>query len=718
MDYVPQELGIYDTVYWEHTEHNCRKCHGNSLANRHHFSEMALNPPPGQGACTYCHPVWDGQGDPPCGDPEEYENGIRKASNCMADCCHATPWLEEHGWHHNTDMAAAENCIACHDPDLIEEITPFRDHETYPPSVVTPSPFSCENCHWEQAVSGQPGDWCDPGHPSTYEHKDYWGNFIEYYEYPKPIYGNFDTHHMGFLGDVSSQCYKCHSQDPNEPDWNPYNPELGRYCQLCHSMATLHRIGPHVNPHAGWVAVGFHVPEDNLVCDDVDPSVYRTGDLAGPAQIERLDANGESYDPPEYWGQVCGTVASFDNEYTADDQCKGCHFDWLDDWPDPEVPPGPPVIDTSVEGLQPIAGSCGALITIRGRNFGSEHTVDRRVEFAPLPAGTPIYELPVHAWTDTLIEVELPCWTFAPGNYAIRVCTEVGCSNFRVFTVTEHPTILTANPTSGPCGTVVTITGNGFDTMQSRMFSDGYHGVHHVVDFVNSSGEYTATVFPFWTATAIGVQVWDWFEDQDDTCGWPNPPFGELRNFVQDDGSVVPSGVCAGHVCPDEPTIPRCDCLALGLSSIYIKAVFFGDEDSSGDLSCGDTIFQIEKSDPIYWELTNEPVIYKLNPRQIERWVPGVDPRNNHLKIYGLNFGPSQQAGDEVRVGLESWYPDGPQVRVIPNPSHLIRWSSTLIRVAFGQLPAAADGRIVYVWVKKGGEYSNALPVRVLPPLP
>src|SRR3990172_8771284 len=36
MDYVPQEIGIYDTIYQELTESSCRKCHGNSTADRHH----------------------------------------------------------------------------------------------------------------------------------------------------------------------------------------------------------------------------------------------------------------------------------------------------------------------------------------------------------------------------------------------------------------------------------------------------------------------------------------------------------------------------------------------------------------------------------------------------------------------------------------------------------------------------------------------------------
>ena len=129
MDYVPQEVGIFDTIYSEHTEHNCRECHGNSLADRHHYTEMVLK----DGTCTFCHPV----------DLSE-PSGIRIERNCLAAGCHET---YDNGWHHNTDMAASRNCVACHNPGLIGEITAFQDHEMYPPTVVTPTPFSCENCH-------------------------------------------------------------------------------------------------------------------------------------------------------------------------------------------------------------------------------------------------------------------------------------------------------------------------------------------------------------------------------------------------------------------------------------------------------------------------------------------------------------------------------------------------------------------------------------------
>src|SRR3989304_8815028 len=198
MDYVPQEIGIYDTMYYEHAEHNCRKCHGNSTADRHHGTPMVVR----DNLCTPCHAVCT-PGSPNC------ENGITIKRNCLTTGCHS--WNEvqfgNQKWHHNTDMAQSENCIACHDPNLIQEITPFRDFEMYPPSVVTPTPFSCENCHWEQAVvvkvpANNPNN---PGHPSTYYHEDEWGNQVVppgVWEYGKPLYGNFDTHHMDFVGEV------------------------------------------------------------------------------------------------------------------------------------------------------------------------------------------------------------------------------------------------------------------------------------------------------------------------------------------------------------------------------------------------------------------------------------------------------------------------------------------------------------------------------------
>ena len=42
MDYVPQNIGVYDTYYENFNETDCRVCHGASTAERHHVTHMLL----------------------------------------------------------------------------------------------------------------------------------------------------------------------------------------------------------------------------------------------------------------------------------------------------------------------------------------------------------------------------------------------------------------------------------------------------------------------------------------------------------------------------------------------------------------------------------------------------------------------------------------------------------------------------------------------------
>jgi hypothetical protein len=687
MDYVPQEIGIYDTIYQEHTEHNCRKCHGNSTADRHHGVPKVVK----YHLCTPCHKSCI-PGEPSC------PNGITMHRDCLTSGCHSWDDVQSGNkkWHHNTDMSASENCIACHNPNIIEEITPFRDFQMYPPTVVTPTPFSCENCHWEQPLSAGAGP-NNPGHPSTYEHRDYWGNYIGYYKYEKPIYSNYDTHHMDFEGNVANKCYKCHSIDPNNPSWDPDNPELIRYCEICHSIKSLHVIGSHVSNHNGWRPVGFH-------------------------------AGGGGPDPTQYakWGST-PYAPQVNPGYTADMQCFGCHGDAVPPWEDPSPGTYTPTIDVTVEGMQPIAGSCGAIVTLRGDYFGSEHIAGRSVQIKKKADPLAIWQtVPIHAWTDTYIEWELPCWKFAPGNYDVRVHTENGNSNKRVFTVEDTPTALSISPSRGPCGQWIRISGSGaFGNVQSKMYSDGYHGVHHIVDFVASSGEYTATSYGtpagseghIWTNTAIFVRLWNLFQDQVDSCSID--PLTEQprmeRNFVRDigdensDSNITCDNIAPAYdECAAEPTILRCNCLSIGVFSVYVKSIYFGDDDTSGGLSCGDTIFEVEMSDPVQFELTNDPYINKLNPKQIER--------GSLLRIYGGNFGPTQEAGDSVRIGTKAQATDLLTLGLGKNQTVKI-WSDTLIKVRVSG-PVAWDGTTRYVWVEKGGVKSNYKPLAILVPLP
>jgi len=275
MDYVPQELGIYDTGYGELSEADCRACHGNSTAERHHSTEWAMT-----GQCLHCH--------------EDYPGVVPVERDCTTTGCHSWPDdiaapPEGNGWHHNTEYSGSGGwhaCIVCHDPNLIGDFGPGVSFDDDPPEDwnTLPRVYNCENCHWEQAISNQSGDPDpdNPGHPSTYDHYGVWGNPVGFYEYPRPILSNYNSHHMGLYGNVSPECYMCHSltgtaEDPVGLDWNPENLEQIRFCQRCHPKENLHAI--HAPDFNGWEAVGFHVSGK----PEADPDTYRlfTGDEMG-----------------------------------------------------------------------------------------------------------------------------------------------------------------------------------------------------------------------------------------------------------------------------------------------------------------------------------------------------------------------------------------------------------------------------------------------------
>jgi hypothetical protein len=796
MDYVPQQIGIYDTVYHPgYTEqggegHSCRKCHGNSLADRHHMSQRNLCPscyPPPYETCTYCHPVgtdlnnngiWEPTDYYPKGDWTEYPEGVRMPTNCTAVWCHEPAFLDPppdgHGWHHNTDMAASENCIACHDPKIIEEITPFRNHQAHPPVLdyeVIPTPFDCENCHWKQPIDADnhvidtTEDACDPGHPSTYEFpvRDLANNFVPaeaFHEYDKDIFDNKRTHHMMELGDIYPNCEKCHSQDPNEPGWTYDNPENIRYCEICHTAGKLHYIMPHVQPHAGWVPAGFHTASEDPTnpCQDISPTQYRTGD-DGTGTIVRRDANGFLYvdadadgvndlpwPPNPTWGLVpdgCqpdvdkwqrpgdGSYgpAGLPNNFTVNEQCEGCHADSAALW-DPEIPDCPPWIDPEVDGIQPKYASCGAVVTLRGGCFGEEHTIDRWIEvrqrsgggWAP---GSTWITLPIHGWTDTMIEFEAACYALVAGNYRVRVVTEVGTSNQAAFVLNESPNLAAISPAQGPCGTQVTLSGaGGFGNNQSQLFADSYHGVHHAVHFWSLGGEYTVTQNSIvsWSDTSVVMRIWDFFEDGIDPCAqdWWGTGI-PLPNYIQDQ-----DGITAPCDCPDETTIKRCECASLGVWSVYVKSIYYGDEDTSGDLSCGDTIFEIEKSDPVYFEFTGEPFINKVNPRRVTVRVckdpAGPDPLDYYkmyprIKLYGVDFGDNP---GEIYVGTlgnyNTWTDAIPGNEKGRKQNRIKMWEHTLIKFAL-VYNCKWEGKRRYVWVvNSSGEVSNPMRFKILGP--
>jgi len=140
VDYVPQNIGMYDTYFSEFQTVDCRWCHGdrNAVAQRHQLTASAFASCPdgcqlsSPSCLEACHP-----------DPENPET---ITSECVTADCHPTG---SGGRHHQIDLSGSRQCTACHRPDLLVETGSVKPPSYFPtPYTKTPTPRSCENCHW------------------------------------------------------------------------------------------------------------------------------------------------------------------------------------------------------------------------------------------------------------------------------------------------------------------------------------------------------------------------------------------------------------------------------------------------------------------------------------------------------------------------------------------------------------------------------------------
>jgi hypothetical protein len=189
--YMPQAMGMYDTIYELRYGVDCRGCHGSDLATRHHNLGYT---------CVSCH-----------------TQKAKEVDDCLD--CHDG---HDPGGHHSSDLAASWQCMACHGSAFIEPY-PFEDLPAYPLSDTTPRPYRCKVCHNSSPNPPGPGD-------------------------PDPTLVGIDgastannTHHntRGAVYNATT-CNHCH--DSALPHTEPIQI---RYCERCHSPDTLHSIGPH-----------------------------------------------------------------------------------------------------------------------------------------------------------------------------------------------------------------------------------------------------------------------------------------------------------------------------------------------------------------------------------------------------------------------------------------------------------------------------------------
>jgi hypothetical protein len=223
-------------------------------------------------------------------------------------------------------------------------------------------------------------------------------------------------------------------------------------------------------------------------------------------------------------------------------------------------------------------------------------------------------------------------------------------------------TIKLMNPTS---------TTFGFGNSQDQTVK----GIYGVVQFSASQGDYIAKNYLAWNPNEVKFKFKTFFEDLD-------------GDFIQDG---------------DEPDILMCDSLALGTYSVYIKYIFYLDDDTSGGYTQGDTMTQVETSNSVTFELTNVPYINQLNPKIISKY--------RRLRILGINFGPTQTTG-EVRLGTGNHYNTPLAKGKIQDK--VKKWSNTKIVVNF-RCRNTWKGTKKWVWVNKDGMTSNKRRITIDP---
>ncbi len=191
--------------------------------------------------------------------------------------------------------------------------------------------------------------------------------------------------------------------------------------------------------------------------------------------------------------------------------------------------------------------------------------------------------------------------------------------------------------------------------------------------FTHLEGTWIATKYKEWKYDCVKVGFKDLYQDKN-------------GNYVQD---------------LDEPFSSASE-LPLGDYEARVKIIYFGDEEGSGNLSAGDTIFEVATSDSQTFTLTDWPIIYRFRP--VEREAGLI------VSIIGYNFGDTQ--GDSsVNIGPRTFGPGHPRIKL---------WGDTKIRVRIPKYTCewfkSEDFRYRKVWITVGGIDSNKKRLKVIKP--
>ncbi|MFA4873496.1 MAG: Ig-like domain-containing protein [Patescibacteria group bacterium] len=195
-------------------------------------------------------------------------------------------------------------------------------------------------------------------------------------------------------------------------------------------------------------------------------------------------------------------------------------------------------------GLSPSSGPVSQYVTIGGLQFGSS---PGRVEVGGIAADIP----PCAAyWTDTSIVIKIPAG-LAPGSYPVQVFTAANKAsnrlNFMVTTGPLGPGLCSLNPTCGPTGQSVAITGERFGASQGTSLLTFSTLTAAVSSWSDTAIAAAAPTFPSEGGYPVAVTVGGvrsneiWFTT-------PCAPGG--GSTCNNNGTIDPGEACDGTVPP------------------------------------------------------------------------------------------------------------------------------------------------------------------------
>ena len=152
--------------------------------------------------------------------------------------------------------------------------------------------------------------------------------------------------------------------------------------------------------------------------------------------------------------------------------------------PPPPLPPPSPSITPirlpipTISSLQPTSGPIGTTVTITGSGFTSTgNTVNFgngviQKNVSSFDGKTVTFTIPsyISPYCPPQMFCSAVVYPVNPGSYNVSVTNGNGTSNSLSFIVTSNvPAVTSLNPTSGPIGTTVTITGSGFTATGNKV---------------------------------------------------------------------------------------------------------------------------------------------------------------------------------------------------------------------------------------------------------